>query len=125
VPETEHSQVNLAAIRTRIDRLERMVRFGISADPNSKLAVEAHLRAREGAAEAYLAFANGPLTQDSLMRRLKMSRANVSRICKHLYQADLIEKTPDPDTKGGFLYFWSDLEKLLGVSKLARKIARN
>lgn len=124
MPETEHSQLNLAAIRTRIDNVERLVRFGITADPNSKLAVEAHLRARDGAAKLYLLLAEGPQSQDQLMKRMKMSQASVSRICKHLYHADMISKIRDPNKRGGFLYHCSDLEKVLGVSKIARKIVR-
>ncbi len=124
MPETEHSQANLAAIRTRIDNLERMVRFGITADPNSKHAVDSHLRAREGAVDVYLALAHGPKSQEDLRKATGMSQANISKICKHLFQGDLISKMPDPKKRGGFLYFWSDLERVIGVSKIAKKIAR-
>jgi predicted transcriptional regulator len=124
MPETEHSQANLAAIRTRIDNLERMVRFGITADPNSKHAVEAHLRAREGAVELYLALSDGPKSQDQLRASTRLSQATISKICKHLFQGDLISKMPDPKKRGSFLYFWSDLERVIGVSKIAKKIAR-
>lgn len=121
MPETEDSQENLAYIRTHVDNLERMVRFQIASNPNSKAAVSDTLKARSGAAEVYLALANGPLNQDQLAKIVGIDRSNISRIASHLFDAGIINKVPGP--KGSRAYSWSDLEQTVGVSKLAKKIA--
>jgi Predicted transcriptional regulator len=121
MPESEHSQDNIAYIRTHVDNLERMVRFQIASNPGSKAAITETLKARAGAADFYLALAEGPLTQDELAKHLDLDRSGVSRIATHLFDAGIVNKVRN--AKGAGAYVWSDLEQLLGVSKLAKKLA--
>ncbi|MGQ0553236.1 MAG: MarR family transcriptional regulator [Planctomycetota bacterium] len=120
MPESEDSQENLSYIRTHVDNLERMVRFQIASNPNSRSAVSDTLKARAGAADVYLALANGPLNQEQLASIVGLDRSNISRIATHLFDAGIINKVPGP--KGSRAYSWSDLEQTVGVSKLAKKI---
>jgi hypothetical protein len=121
MPESDHSQENIAYIRTHVDNLERMVRFQIASNPASRLAIREHLKAREGAAQFYCALSEGPRTQQELAAVLKISQPTVSRIAGHLFDANLIIKIPGAKP-GMSAYAMSDLEQLLGVSKIARKL---
>jgi biotin operon repressor len=124
MPETEHSQQNLAAIRTRLDNLESMTRFSLAARAENRQHVEEKLRARTGAAEAYLALGDGPKSQDELAAALDRSRATISRVLAHLDDSGLIAVHSDPANPRSLLFSWHDIERVVGVSKIARAIAR-
>jgi DNA-binding transcriptional ArsR family regulator len=115
--ETKHSQENLAYIRTHVDNLERMVRFQISANPQSREIIRDRFENREGMAEVYLALREGPKTQDELMDCTGKSQPTVSRVLRDLFEAGMITKVPAPNKKKA--YAWNDLELLLGVSRIA------
>lgn len=123
--ETEHTQENIAYIRTHVDKLEQMVRFEISSNPNSRHRVQGVLEARAGAPEFYLALADGPKTQEQLARHLGKDKSNVSRIGSYLLDSGLIASVPAPEKGGRFAFAWTDFEKLLGVSKIARQLVGN
>jgi DNA-binding MarR family transcriptional regulator len=120
--ETEYSQENIAAIRTRLDSLEKMTRLSIAANPNSGVHIEQLLSRRAGSAELYLALADGPKTQDQLSHSLNKSQSTVSRILAHLYESGLIEKLADSK---GVLWMWHEMERTLGISRVARRLAAN
>lgn len=120
--ETEHSQQNIAYIRTHVDNLEQMTRFSIASNPNCAEFIKTHLGSRKGAPEVYLAMEDGPKKLDELTQITKQSRANVSKICKHLFQHGLIVYVPDPENTKSQKYCWTDLETLLGVSKIAKQL---
>lgn len=123
MPESEHTQENLAYIRTHVERLEQLVRFEIRANKRSTDAVVEQLTGRTGLAEAYLALeGDRPRTQDELAGALGKSQPTISRILRELYDASLVIKVPSPANRQVMAYTWSDLESLLGVSKLARRI---
>jgi DNA-binding transcriptional ArsR family regulator len=119
VPETEDSQVNIAAIRTRLDNLERMTRLAIASNPHNQRYIEQVFRGRGGSAELYLALAQGPRTQEELTAILKKSQPTVSRIIKHLYENGIIDRLPTP---GALRWMWHDMEQALGISHVARRL---
>lgn len=121
MPESDETHENIAYIRTHVDNLERMVRFQIKSDPESRATVLAVFADREKSADLYLHLEAGPQSQSALACKLKVSIATASRITGHLYQAGLITKVPDPNDSKQSLYVWSDLEQLVGVARLARK----
>jgi hypothetical protein len=122
--ETEESQQNLGAIRTDIEQIRSMQRFAVASTPASRKFVEEHLEDMAGSAEVYLALQNGPLNLDGIMVVVKKSKGQVSKICTHLDNQGLIAKVPDPFNKKGRLFVWTDLENILKVSTIARKLAK-
>lgn len=119
MPESEDTQSNIAAIRTRLDNVERMTRLSIASNPNSQLHVEELFRRRAGSAELYMALADGPKSQEDLTGILGKSQPTVSRIITHLYESGLIDRVPNP---GGVLWMWHDMERTLGISRVARRL---
>jgi predicted transcriptional regulator len=117
--ETEDTQSNIAAIRTRLDNIEKMTRLSIAANPNSHAHIEDLLRRRAGSADVYMALADGPKSQDELTRLLGKSQPTVSRIVAHLYESGLIDRVPQ---SGGVLWIWHDMERTLGISRVARRL---
>lgn len=115
--ESNETQANIAYIRTHVDNLERMLRFQIGANPESRDAVAALLKGRERAAELYLLLSGEPKTQDQLTAVMKTSQPTVSRILKHLVDAGIVRKVEGA-------YAWSEFEQLVGVSKIARQLVR-
>ena len=118
--ESEDTQNNIAAIRTRLDNIERMTRLSIAANPNSQAHIEELLSRRAGSADLYMALAEGPKSQDELTRILGKSQPTVSRIVAHLYESGLNDRVPQP---GGVLWMWHDMERALGISRVARRLA--
>src|SRR5262245_53738740 len=118
--ETEYSQTNIAAIRTQLDNIERMTRLAIAANPNSQAHIEELFTRRAGSAEVYLLFEGGPKTQDELIALTGKSQATVSKICTHLFESGLIERLP---ASGGVRWMWHSMERTLGISRVAKKIA--
>jgi hypothetical protein len=124
VAETEPTQENIAYIRTHVDQIERMMRFTVASAQASADFVETYLRQKKGAAELYLKLSDKPLGLDELMKLTRQSKPNVSKICSHLAIQGMIAKVPDPDRARSFKYCWTDLENILGVSRIARRIAK-
>lgn len=122
--ETDESQQNLGAIRTDIEQIRSMQRFAVASTPSSRKFVEEHLDDMVGSAVVYLALQNGALNLDGIVAIVKKSRAQVSKICSHLDNQGLIAKIPDPSNKKGRLFIWTDLENILGVSAIARKLVK-
>jgi|GEM_PF-6891562 len=122
--ETEESQQNLAAMRTDIEQIRAMQRFHTAATPTFRKFVEDHLEDKPGSAEVYLSLHNGPLNLDGIMAVVKKSKPQVSKICSHLDLRGLIAKIPDPANKKGRLFIWTDLENVLEVSDIARRIIK-
>jgi hypothetical protein len=122
--ETEESQQNLVAIRTDIEQIRAMQRFQAAATPSFHTFVEEHLEDMTGSAEVYLALQNGPLNLDGIMAVVKKSKPQISKICSHLDLRGLIAKIPDPENAKGKLFVWTDLENVLEVSEIARRIIK-
>jgi hypothetical protein len=122
--ETGESQQNLGAIRTDIEQIRSMQRFAVASTPASRKFVEEHLDDMAGSAAVYLALQNGALNLDGIVAIVKKSRAQVSKICSHLDNQGLIAKIPDPSNRKGRLFIWTDLENILGVSAIARKLVK-
>jgi len=118
--ESEHSQDNVAAIRTRLDNIERMTRLAIASNPNSQAHIEELFRRRTGSAELYMALADGPKSQEELTSVLGKSQPTVSRIITHLYESGLIDRVP---VAGHVVWMWHDMERTLGISRVARRLA--
>jgi hypothetical protein len=117
--ETEYSQENIAAIRTRLDSLEKMTRLSIAANPNSAVHIEELFRRRAGSADLYMALQDGPKTQEDLTRILEKSQPTVSRILTHLYESGLIERLA---SSSSVLWMWHEMERTLGISHVARRL---
>lgn len=122
MPESEHSQQNLASILTRLGNVESMLRFTVAASSDVKEHVKTALTARDGAAEFYLLLKDGPRNQEQLRQESGKSQPTVSRVLTYLSQCGLIAKDPIPG--GGAAWRWSDVEEVLGVARIAQQIVR-
>ena len=119
MPETEGSQENIAYIRTHVDKIERLVRLDLAANPRSRAYIEETFAAKKHSAKIYLALSGNPKTQEELRALTKMSAANVSKICTHLEERELIQKV----RRRKQLYFsWTEAERVLRVSSIAKKL---
>ena len=118
--ESEDTQANISAIRTRLDNIERMTRLSIAANPNSQTHIEEKFRLRAGSADLYMALADGPKSQEQLTRILGKSQGTVSKVIGYLYESGLIDRVPQP---GGALWMWHDMERALGISRVAKRLA--
>ncbi len=122
MPESEHSQKNLSYIRTHVDNIEQMQKFSIAANPHSKDFIKECFSGKKGAAEICVALKeNSALSLDELIAKTNQSRPNVSKICTHLSENGIVMKIPHPDNPKSFKYCLTELEKLLGVSKIAKE----
>lgn len=117
--ETEDTQINIAAIRTRLDNIEKMTRLSIAANPNSHTHIEELFRRRAGSADLYVALADGPKSQEELTTLLGKSQPTISKIVTHLYESGLIDRVPQ---SGRVLWMWHDMERTLGISRVARRL---
>ena len=120
MPETEHSQDNLAAVRTHLNNLEQMLRFNTATNPNNRAAVTALFSEGPGRAELYLALEGEPKTQPELAAALGVNQSTVSRGLKVLLDAGLAVAIPAGGTRRATTYMRSSVESLIGVSRLAR-----
>ena len=122
--ETEHTQENISYIRTHVDRVEQLTRFAIASNPGCAEFIERYLRQRAGAAEVYLRLGEKAMSLDEIRKATNQSKPNVSKICSHLANHGMIAKVPDPDHPKSFKYCWTDLEAMLGVSRIAKRVSR-
>ena len=122
--ETEESQQNVAALRTDVEQIRAMQRFAAAATPSFRTFVEEHLEDMTGSAEVYLSLQGGPLNLEGIMAVVNKSKPQVSKICSHLDLRGLISKIPDPANKKGRLFIWTDLENVLEVSAIARRLIK-
>jgi hypothetical protein len=118
--ETEYSQDNIAAIRTRLDNIEKMTRLSIAANLNSAAHIEELFRRRAGSADLYLSLENGPKTQEDLIHLSGKSQPTVSRIVSYLHESGLIDRLAD---SGRIFWTWHEMERSLGISRVARRLA--
>ena len=122
--ETEHSQENLAYIRTHVDNIERMTWFQLASSPTRITYVTEEFQSKKHSANVYLALANGPKSQDQLMKSTRMSRANISKILTHLEGLHFIDSIRNPDARKQLLFKWTEAEKILKLSKIAQSIVK-
>jgi DNA-binding HxlR family transcriptional regulator len=119
VSETEGTQENIAAIRARIDNLEKITRLAVSANPNMQGYLESVLKGRKWSATVYLALSSGPLTQRQVAERIGRTTPTASRVLNYLHEQGLINRVSG---KGEDLWMWSDLERTLTISRVAQKV---
>ena len=111
MPETEHTQENVAAIATRLDNLERLTRLSIASNPNSAAHIQGVFRARNGSAKLYLFLADGPKSPKALEILMGKSQASTSKICNYLFEEGLIERMKDPkNAKSILLAYWPAIQ---------------
>jgi DNA-binding MarR family transcriptional regulator len=101
-----------------------MVRFQLASSPNSAKYVREQFDARRNSADLYLALAAGPKDQDALIKETKLSRASVSLICAHLEGLNFIAKHRNPTNKKQLLFSWTDAERIMKLSKIAKQLAK-
>jgi DNA-binding HxlR family transcriptional regulator len=122
--ETEYSQENISAIRTQLDSIERLTRLSIAANPRHQEHIAELFEGRAGSAELYLALEDGPKSQDDLIRVTGRSQATVSKVCNYLHENNLISRVPALTEGTKVLWRWHDMERTLGISRVARRIAK-
>lgn len=123
MPETSESAQELSELGTRVANIEQMVRFSLAADPSTKAFAKAHFKAKKNSAEIYIALEK-PKTQEQLRKIVGLSPGVVSQICTHLEEQGFISRIRNPNNKKEWLFMWNDVERTLGLSKVARECAK-
>lgn len=118
----DQDRVRLDKLEADVEHIKNIQRFTLASDVGSQDHIAKVFNAREGSVRLYLALLEKPQNQDNLMKSLKMSRSNVSKICTHLYDAGFIKRLRLDG--GHFEYTLSEMEHLLKISKIAKKIAK-
>src|SRR5205823_1814488 len=70
----------------------------------------------------YLALGEGPKTQRQLIGSLGFTQPKISRVCERLLKLGFIESTRVSGKQ--LIYHWTDFEKLLQLSRLARTVQK-
>src|SRR5262245_24081464 len=96
MPETEHSQANLAAIRTRLDGIEALQRLMAAASTDVRGYIRSILASRKNAAQVYLLLEDHPQSPEELVTTTRLSPGTISKVCSHLEIDGLIVKLRDP-----------------------------
>ena len=123
--ETEHSQENIAYIRTHVDNIERMVWFQLASSPRREEYVKEELEARTNSARVYMALSDGAKSQDHLIRATRMSQASVSKLLSYLEERHFIGKHRNSKDRKQLLFAWTEAERILGISKIAGKLLKS
>lgn len=117
---TEPEPLRLDKLEADVEHIKKIQRFMLASNLASKEHIIDVFKARAGSAQLYLALAEKPQTQTGLMTILGMKQANISKICTHLCDSGFLNRFRTDDNH--FEYTWSELEQLLGISKIAKKI---
>ncbi len=116
----------LTKIEGDIEHLKDIQRFAVAANPMGRDYVAQVFKEREGSARLYLAIGgDDPQTQDALMDAVGMGHTNVSDLCRYLEQVGFVRRVPSQVPGSRYQYTWGELERVLGISKVARKIVGN
>ena len=119
--ETEYSQQNLAAIRTRLDQIEATQRLLAASNRELRDHVTAILKQRELASDVVLVLAEEPKTQEEIVAQIGRTQPTVSKILSYLNDSGLLNKG------GGKIKKWSlnsDAQRTLKIVELARAVVR-
>lgn len=118
--ETPETQQEISELGTRVKNIEQMVRFQLASNPRTREFAIQHFKAKKNSAEVYLAL-DEPKHQEQLCASTKQSVANVSKICTHLEEQGFISRIRNPANKKQWLFMRNDVERTLGLSKIARE----
>lgn len=123
MPESEFSQKNLADMLTRLGNVESMLRFTVAASSDIKEHVRQTFLDRDNSAEVYLFLRDGPKTQPEVQIGIGKAQATVSKVLGHLTRRGLVARDSNP-SGNGFVWRWSEVEEIVGASRIADGIIR-
>jgi len=123
--ETPESLQNLGAIRTEIEYIRAWQRFQIAASPDCQRRAKSLFEGKPGAPEVYLALSDGPLSLDGIMTKTGKSKPWVSKVCTYLHDKGLIARVPDPKNAHIVVFTWTDFDRTLDASNIARGLVTN
>jgi DNA-binding HxlR family transcriptional regulator len=121
--EGRQSQSELSELTTRVANVEEMVRFGLSASREARTHAKEHFEEMKNSARVYLELGE-PKTQEQLRASVGLSQPQVSRICDHLKEKGFISRDKSPTNRKEMIYRWNDVERIVGLSKIARDCVR-
>jgi DNA-binding MarR family transcriptional regulator len=124
VSDTEYLQKDIAAIRTDVEHLKKMLAFDISANPQSEARARQRMGSRQNMPEVYLALEDGPRTQQQLVAATGLSQSTVSRVCTQLVKFGFVRPLPAAGREALVQYVWTDFELLLDLSRVARDMVK-
>lgn len=123
--DSEHIQKDIAAIRTDVEHLKKMLAFDIAANPQSLARARKQLSTRPNMPHVYLAMENGPKTQIELAAITGISQPTISRITTQLVKHGFVRPIPAPGQNAQIQYTWTDFENLLDLSRVARELVKD
>src|SRR6202030_2402582 len=119
MPESHRTQQEVSELTTRVANIEHMVRFSLASSAEAKQFAKNHFEEKKKAAQLYLALEE-PKSQEQLRSVLKLSAAQVSKLCTHLEERGFISHARCLTNKKEFIFHWNDVERSLHLSKIAR-----
>ena len=117
--ETKAKQQEVSEIGTRGANIEPMVRLSLVLNPQTLAFAQQHFRAKKNSAEVYLALEE-PKSQEQLRKLTGLKAASISTICTHLEEQGFVSRVRNPANKKEWLFKRNEVERTLGLSKIAR-----
>lgn len=118
------TQRELSELTTRVANVEQMVRFGLAASDEASQHAKKQFKRMKNSAELYLQLRE-PKTQVQLRTALKLSHPRVSELCTHLEERGFIAHNQNPQNRRELVFHWTEVERILGLSEIARECVRN
>ena len=120
MPETQQTQQEVSELGTRVANIEQMMRFSLAASPQNREFARKQFMAAKNSPEVYLALGE-PKTQEQLCKITGLKAPRISGICTHLEEQGFISRLRNPANKKQFLFMRNEVERTLGLSKIANE----
>jgi hypothetical protein len=117
------SQSELSELTTRVANIEQIVRFELSSNRETKAVAKENFDEMKNSARVYLALEE-PKTQEQLRVAVPLSQPQMWRICDYLEEKGFISRDKNPSNRKESIYRWNEVERIVGLSKIARKCVR-
>jgi len=121
MPETPQTQQEISELTTRVANIEHMVRFSLASSREARDFAKDRFREKKKSAQLYLALKE-PKSQHQLRAILRLSVAQVSKLCTHLEERGFISHDKSPTNRKELIFRWNDVERSLHLSKIAQDI---
>ena len=118
MPETPQTQQEVSELTTRVANIEHMVRFSLASSGEARRFAIDHFNSKKNSARLYLTLEE-PKSQQQLRSLLRLSAAQVSKLCTHLEEQGFISHERSPTNRKELVFRWNDVERSLRLSKIA------
>jgi len=117
------TQRELSELTTRVANVEQIVRFGLAASDEARNHAKKQFKRMKHSPELYLQLKE-PRTQAHLRSALTLSHPRISELCTHLEEQGFIAHGQNPQNRKELVFHWTEVERILGLSQIARECVR-